>query len=217
MFGFGKKKKNPLPPVELDERHTFATPQPGHYPGAQPIGVPTYATSLTREPFLDIPNQDRILTHWDRPPDGQSDKQWYDDRNADKIRRLHVENTTGKAWGTPQKRKLSDADPKWTPVPPSRVTNYSIPTNGYVYTRPYDQEVERHPRGIHSSMSDMLRTFSIGGMNPVHRGRNTYRVDPPTHDAQSVDLSSPVSGSPTPNIYMSPQVSLVSRSYRLGQ
>lgn len=217
MFGFGKKK-DPPPPVTLDERHTYSTPQAGHYPGAQPIGVPTYATSLAREPFLDIPNQDRILVHWDRPPDGQNDKAWYDDRNADKIHRLRVEQTQGKPWTERVGRKVSDADPRWTPVAPGRGTVASIPTNGYVYTRPFDQEVLRHPQGLHSSMADMLRSYSIGGMNPVHRGRNTYRVDPPTHDAQSVDLASMSSGTPNANIYVSPQYSGgSSRSFRLGQ
>lgn len=218
MFGFGKRKvADPPPPVGLDDLHSYASPPAGHYPSAQPTPAPTYATQLGIQ-FPDIPNQDRILVHWDRPPDGESPDRWYQDRDSDKAHRLKVEQVKGSPFSEIHSTSESAADPRWVPVHPSRITNYLIPTNGYVYQRPYDQDVTHELNGVHFSMADNRRSYAVGGMNPVHRGRNTYRVDPPTLDATMVDLDNSYGYSPPSDIFVSPQATgSVGRSYRLGQ
>lgn len=78
-------------------------------------------------------------------------------------------------------------DPRWVPVPESRLTQRLSPHN-YLFTRPYDQTIARRLNGEHFSMADHRRTYPILGMQPPTRKRNTFRADPPPWDTDLVDM-----------------------------
>ena len=215
MWPFKRKKKDIPPPPDMDELHSYVEPQPGYYPTAQPAGFPTYATTLGPT-FPDIPNQDQILVHWFRPPDGKPPEDWYADRASDLNYRNSVEQINGIPIPTVVQQIPRGDDPRWTPPAVSRVTSFNMPTNGYSMTRPYDQDVAREFNGDHFSMADNIRAYDVGGMNPVKRGRNTYRLTPPTLDATSVDMASLQAPSSNPALYVSPTPAPSNRSYRLG-
>lgn len=215
MWPFKRKKKDVPPPPDMNDLHTYADPEPGYYPTAQPAGYPTYATTLGPT-FPDIPNQDRILVHWLRPPGDEPPEEWYADRASDLNFRNSVEQINGNNITSFVQQIPRGDDPRWIPPAVSRITSYNSPTNGYSMTRPYDQDVARHFDGNHFSMADNLRTYAIGGQTPVKRGRNTYRLTPPTLDATSVDMASLQTPDSQPAIYVSPVPGNSGRSYRLG-
>jgi hypothetical protein len=82
------------------------------------------------------------------------------------------------------------ADPRWVPPPEPRLTNRLSPHN-YVFTRPFDQDIERNFNGIHFSMADHRRKYPVLGMQPPPFRRNTYRADPAPWDTDRTDMPNP--------------------------
>jgi hypothetical protein len=52
----------------------------------------------------------------------------------------------------------------------------------------YDQNWARQLTGRHFSMASNVRAYPIGGQQPIHRLRNTFRLEPPPNDAHWTDL-----------------------------
>lgn len=90
----------------------------------------------------------------------------------------------------------SAPDPRWVPPAEPRVTNRLSPST-WVFTRPFDQTIERRLNGEHFSMADHRRAFPILGMQPPGYKRNTYRTDPIPWDAHRTDMPNQ-EGSVTP-------------------
>ncbi len=88
-------------------------------------------------------------------------------------------------------RRPMAPDPRWVPTPEPRWTNRLSPHN-YVFTRPWDQDIERSYTGAHFSMADHRRTYPILGMAPSPYRRNTYRTDPTPWDTDRTDMPAPV-------------------------
>lgn len=76
-------------------------------------------------------------------------------------------------------------DPRWvatTPIRPQRTPST------YRTVNPFDWQYARQLNGLHFSMASNLRTYAIGGMQPVIARRNTWRMLPPPHDINQTDL-----------------------------
>lgn len=100
---------------------------------------------------------------------------------------------------------------------PKRLTMRKSP-NSWFFWRPFDTDKvakvgARELNGDHFSMADHRRTYPIMGMEPVHRGRNTYRIEPPPWDEELVDGPTNSPGYQVPINYETRTDG--SRSYRL--
>lgn len=84
----------------------------------------------------------------------------------------------------------SAPDPRWIPPDEPRVTSRLSP-HTYVFTRPFDQDIERSFTGHHFSMADHRRRYPILGMATPPYRRNTYRTDPVPWDVGRVDMPAP--------------------------
>lgn len=102
---------------------------------------------------------------------------------------------------------------------PDRMTMRKSPAS-WMMTRPYDQDSNgsrvgaRRLNGDHFSMADHRRNYEIMGMEPVHRSRNTYRLDPVPWDEELVDGPTNSPGYSQPINYETTTTG--TRSYRLS-
>lgn len=210
IWPFSSKRVDPGPPAGLDVHHSFVKPRPGSYPWVGAAANWTEKAGTTE--FPNVGNQQELLVHYDRVPVDEPPAQWWADRNSSRLSRGQVEHLTGHQFGATGGSGLHRApDPRWNPPLPSR----AMPSpSQYRFERPFDQRFPHRFNGVHSSMADMRRTYAIGGMNPVRRGRNTYRLEPPTRDVSAADYPSTTSPDPGPMAYIAP-VSTMGKAYRL--
>lgn len=101
---------------------------------------------------------------------------------------------------------------------PDRMTMRKSPAS-WEMERPFDQDANgskvgtRRLNGDHFSMADHRRNYEIMGMEPVHRSRNTYRLDPTPWDEELVDGPTNSPGYSEPINYETSSTG--TRSYRL--
>lgn len=110
---------------------------------------------------------------------------------TEKILRHGVEYQDGDGMAAlPPGRHVIGPDPRWFPPEEPRPTSRLSP-HTYVFTRPYDQDIERSFTGDHFSMADHRRVYPVLGMQPPPFKRNTYRADPVPWDVGRVDMPAP--------------------------
>lgn len=181
-----------------------------------------------------LANQDALLIHYDiegASDPGQPSRFWTN-RNSSRLSRGMVEKLQAgsnhseaepggngtTAWQVISTTNHEADDPKRTPVPNSRATMSQSPSN-YRFQAPMraGRGDVPHLNGFHFSMADIHRSYPIKGMRPAQRLRNTFRLEPPPRDAQSMDI--PANNPTVPaQVYVSPAANLApsnGRSYRL--
>lgn len=210
ILNFWKPKEVPVPPGAGVGYGEFSTPR-----GKVPIipstgkgtGIDGWAPKLGVT-LPTVPNQDALLIHYDleKPTDPGHPSRFWTNRNAQRLaygaqEKLQAgSNETGSnggyqggdgttAWDTASPREIIADDPKRTPVPNSRPTMTQSPSN-YRFTAPMHagRGDTPHLNGWHFSMADIHRSYPIRGMRPSQRLRNTFRLEPPPRDAQSMDV-----------------------------
>lgn len=201
-----------IPPAGLDDLHSFVKPASGSYPwvGAAPDWSPRAATTE----FPTVAGQQSALVHYDRSPADENPAAYWQARNSSRLARGTVEQLTGHQFDATGGSGLHRApDPRWNPPLPSR----AMPSpSQYRFSRPFDQRFPHRLNGVHSSMADMRRSYAVGGMNPIRRGRNTYRLEPPTRDISSADYPSTTTPESTPMSYVAPVSTFSGSAYRLS-
>lgn len=80
--------------------------------------------------------------------------------------------------------KVRAPDPRW--IPTGSIRPQRAPTS-YRAINPFDWQYARQMNGLHFSMASNLRTYAIGGMQPVTSRRNTFRLIPPPHDVNQTN------------------------------
>lgn len=75
--------------------------------------------------------------------------------------------------------------PGSSPMPAPERPQYTQSTSREVAR--FDWRWAKQLTGRHFSMASNIRAYPIGGMQPVHRSRNTFRLEPPQIDARMVD------------------------------
>lgn len=208
-------KKPTVVMADLDKLHQEAIPHndapiiSAHYGGndgwAAQVGVN----------LPPVANQDRILVHYDRPPADKSGKQYWNDRNASAIERGSVEHYQPDLFKETVGSNPRASDPRLVPIPTSRPTTQMSPSN-FRFTRPFDQNMSRHLNGSHFSMASMHRSYPINQMQAPRRFRNTYRIEPPPLDTNSIDLPNDTTATVPGAIYASPTTSMNRNAFRLG-
>lgn len=124
-----------------------------------------------------------------RPDPTGSPDEFYWGRNSDRLNRGGVELLDGDGWATPAPPVRTFApNPRTQIYAEPRVTSRLAPSS-YSFTRPYDQDVARRLTGVHFSMADHRRTYSVLGMQPSEPRRNTTRSAPAPWDYGSADVS----------------------------
>lgn len=76
--------------------------------------------------------------------------------------------------------------PGTAPMPPPERSQNTQST--FKETARYDQNWGRELTGRHFSMASNIRAYPIGGQQPMHRMRNTFRLEPPPIDTRMTDL-----------------------------
>jgi len=208
MWPLSKKVSTPTQditviPVSLDDAHSTVQPR-NDYPSKNTLG--NWAATYSPE-FPAIPNQDKILVHWYRPPDSGNEQVWWDDVNRDRIDRTTVnEHFETNYW-------QESVDPKYAAHNPwhdniraqLRPTAEQSPSN-FRFVRPfYPGDGYGKSTGIHFSMASNRRAYPVGGMEPIRSFRNTFRLEPTARDAENADLSGVNASNADPMIYVSPQ------------
>lgn len=196
----------PPDPGALAAKHSFVAPSGGY---------PLAPDGWSARPGIDMPvlrNQDRILYHSNQPPPNRPPQPFYEDRSADTLTRHRGEETISSTEVLAHVFQESRApDPRWSPPQVSRLNNR--PTS-YSFVRPFDRMSARKLNGTHFSMAEAIRAYDIGGMRPVTSRRNTWRVQPPPHDMENIDLPSSDRPEASPEVYISPQAPY-GRAFRL--
>lgn len=168
--------------------------------------------------FPSVPMQDKILVHWLRPPGDVNPQAWYDDRNPWALRqRQSIEKQSATPWHIQAQRDNQPApDPRWTPPETVRYTSNMSPTS-YLFTRPYDQDIERENNGVHLSLADNRRAYMLGGSaGTASAWNNSYRLDPPNNDATAVFVGDTVHPDVGAQMVVSRTMDVwAGRSYRL--
>lgn len=208
MWPFTKKQKTTdKPPPNFDDLHRFE-PDQKPYPARTWGWAPHLGVDLP-----DIPNQDAILVHWDRPPADENPQAWWTDRTYDRQRRWASEQLNAHYVDVGEHRQARGDDPRWNPPTHTRPTQTYSPSS-YRFVRTFDPYKRRMFTGISSSMSSNNRSFSVGGMNPIKPWRNTYRLKPANRDATGAEMA--VKSNPMAEVPLtySPGGTF-SRSYRL--
>lgn len=222
---FGKKQPvtDPGPPPGLDVLHDEAIPEGGYpiIPSGFWGGPSGWAAQVET-----IPEIDNVYTHYDQQPADAADggAQYYADRNSDKLARAKQDESysqDGIGWHIEQHENQIALNPYITNLPrPSRVTSYESPSNWRFYAMPDGLfRSKRNLNGMHFSMAQMHRSYPILGMEPAHRFRNTYRIEPPSRDAMNTDMPTGSGTTSVPGaMYASPNLPLspsMGGSYRL--
>lgn len=210
FFGFGKKKVPPAPPGAGIGYGEYTTPR-GQVPIIPSTGMGTGPDGWAPRVGIElpaVPNQDALLIHYDleKPSDPGQPSRFWTNKNSDRLARGSVEklfsgsNDTGSnggfqggngttSWETlPTQEHMAD-DPKRTPVPNTRPTQSQSPSNYRFYAPMRSGKGDLpHLNGNHFSMATIGKTYPIKGMRPAQRLRNTFRLEPPPRDAQSMDV-----------------------------
>lgn len=184
---FGKVQKAPSPPAGLEDRLSY-TRKVGSNGTDAAYWWEGDVPDLDDEYFPTVPEQDKLLVHYDRPPGDENPQTWWEDRTVWQQFQAHnVEKQRGVPWDLDTTKGPEPApDPRWNPPEVKRPTAFLSPTS-YSYTRPYGQEVEHELNGVHFSLADNRRAYVLGGSaGRVNTWNNSYRVDPVTNDATSV-------------------------------
>lgn len=213
--------------MQIMEPPQYAVPQHGAF-SVPPIeaGAPYndefgWGPKLRTSP-TEIPSAQRLQTipRYDYRPDPvRPPEEFWDRYGADDKRRHSVESQQATGWAEkkgvlPTDRRWKE-DPRLTPPAENRVTQQLAP-RGYSFTRPFDQHSARQFNGMHFSMADHRRNYEILGMAPIHRPRNTYRLEPIPWDMDIVDMPPPNNAATTQARLTDVNVPEPSRSYRLG-
>lgn len=212
MWPFKKKQTQVEtgPPPEINELHHFQAPSKNT---RSPNATWGWAAREGVE-VPPIPDQDKILIHWFRPPAAENPVHWYHDRNQGNDVRNSEEHLNAEPHPINEARREIGPDPRWTPPVHTRATQLQSPSS-YSFTRPFDQRTRHRLTGVASSMTSNQRSFSVGGMNPIKGWRNTYRRIPANRDAIAADYAfeqNPVAEVPQ---YFSPNAGLPDRAYRI--
>jgi hypothetical protein len=207
MFGIGKRTGQPPPditlvPVSLDNAHSVVQRR-NDYPSKNTQNA--YTAHDTPE-FPAVPNQDKILTHWYRPPDQGNPQVWWDDNNNDRIDRTNVnEHFQTNNWPEYVDPKYAAHNPWHNDIRGTlRPTAEQSPSN-YRFVRPfYPGDGYAKSTGTHFSMASNRRAYPVNGMQPARSFRNTFRLEPTARDAENMDLSGPNAAVAEPAVYVSP-------------
>lgn len=214
MLGFRRRNRAPNPdlaetrivPVGLDDAHSYVQPGPAPFTEL-PFGKVQYSDGLGKD-LPTIPDQDRILVHYFRPPADRNPQEWYNDRNEDRIYRGTQEHFfTKNIPETAQSQKAEDNP--W--LGPTQTQNYHFNANfmqsNYRFIRPFDQRMERTNTLAQSgSQARVAYPYAVGGMQPQTHLRNTFRLAPSARDIENLDLSDSHVTAVQPAVYISPQV-----------
>lgn len=79
-------------------------------------------------------------------------------------------------------------DPRWTAFKRPALRTQRSPST-YRVSNPFDWQLAHKLSGFHFSMANHIRTYAIGGMQPVLSRRNTFRLMPPPHDVNQANVS----------------------------
>lgn len=225
MWPFPKKQPavDPGPPPGLDTLHDEAIPE-GGYPiipsgfwGGPSGWSPTVET---------IPEIDDVYIHYDAPAADSvgNPNTFWQQRNKSLIDRAaenEDEVNSGKGWYVAQHENQIVQNPYIIALPrPNRVTAYESPSNYRFLAYPDGLfRSKRNLNGMHFSMAQMHRSYPILGMEPAHRFRNTYRIEPPSRDSMNTDLPMGAGTTTVPGaLYNSPDLPIapsMGRTYRL--
>lgn len=170
----------------------FVVPSSGEENGYHDSPSLNYAPRLRSQPGStpDPLRTGETPVHGYRPQADQPPDRWWHilGPGMDILRRHRVETTDGDGWEELKggSGRPAAPNPRATPPPETRPTERMAPVS-YWFTRPFDQHSARRFNGMHFSMADHRRNYSIGGMGTVRTARNTYRIDPPPWDANMGD------------------------------
>lgn len=216
MFGFGKKQPAntdiTVTPVSLDDAHSVAAPV-GGYPAknTQNAWTATYTSELPA-----VPEQDRILVHWYRPPDYGPPQPFWSDANEDKIARGKQESFQTNYWQEQTSSKEVMQNPWLNDIRGLLRPTATQSPSDFRFLRPfYPGDGYGVSTGRHFSMASNRRAYPINGMQPQTRLRNTFRLEPVARDAENTDLSGLNTAAAIPAVYVSPQSSSVGTRWAL--
>ena len=184
---FGKVQRAPEPPAGLEDRLSY-TDKVGSNGTDAAYWWEGDVPDLGDDYFPSVPDQDKILVHYDRPPADQNPQDWWDDRNIwAKQQRDSIEKQDGKPEKAEGGRTTQYADdPRWNPPEVKRWTAFLNPM-GYSFLRPFGQDTEKELNGVHWSLADNRRAYILGGsVGQMNAWNNSYRIDPVTNDATAV-------------------------------
>lgn len=183
--------------------------------------VPTVPANDTWSPTLGVnhPTHSQVIADanidLNRPRGNEAPQRFFDRFFGENLARHRAQETVIVAdEGMPQAQGQHVVAPHPESIRPrsGRYTEGLAPSI-YLFQRPFDQKVARRNTGDHFSMASNKRTYEIFGMAPVTKRRNTFRIDPPPHDIDIVDMPA-VDMTPPNQVYTSPDVPR-GRSWRL--
>lgn len=159
----------------------------------------------------------------DGPTGGTPPRRYWRKRDADEAQRESVTELDANGWEITKNQYHVGRNPRETPPPETRWTEKLSPAN-WSFTRPFDRNSKgngaRSLNGMHFSMADHRRDYTIGGMRPWRQSRNTYRMDPSPWDADMYDVppteTQNVTNQARYQAPSGPQEYGPTRSYRLG-
>lgn len=211
---FGKVQRAPQPPAGLEDFAHFTTE-----PGSNGTDAAYYwqgdVPDLGDDYFPSVPDQDKLLVHWERPPADENPQTWYDDKDTwAKQQRESIEHQSATPWtqsDTGKSVRMAD-NPNWVPPDVKRPTAFESPTS-YSFTRPFGQDTEHELNGVHFSLADNRRAYLLGGsVGRVNSWNNSYRIDPVTNDASAVFVGDTVANDVNTTVLYTDQIAGVSHS-----
>lgn len=214
--GLFKKKAPPLPPGAGIGKSDYTTAK-GHVPIVPSTGKGTGIDGWSPHLATTLPtlkNQDDLLIHFDleKPADPGHPSPFWQKRNAYRIKsgeQFEHWQTGGQGNGLDSWQEKTGTyqptiDPKLHPVLPSRPTAYQSPSSFRFFAPMRSGRGDTpHLNGFHFSMASNRRSYPIRGMRPAMQFRNTFRLEPPPRDAQSMDVPSESPSVPG-NTYVTP-------------
>jgi len=214
---FGGKVREAPPPPGVQDNLSFAD-EPGAGGTDAAFWQPEDTPDLADDYFPTVPEQDKILVHYFRPPADVNPQEWYDDRDPwAKTQRTKIEEQDAIPPEIKQTRDNQAApDPRWVPPPTERVTS-SISPSSYRFMRPFDQVTEHELNGLHLSMANNKRSYLVGGQAGLAQNwNNSYRLDPPNNDATATFVGDTITNLEGEQILLSRTLDVWSnQSYRL--
>lgn len=151
----------------------------------------TFAPRLGSDGLGSVPDPsrlDRTVRH-DSRANLRNPWKWWEKKTGDNNdRHAAAEEVDADGFTVRQSVTHFAADPRWDVSDNPRPTGRMSP-HTYSFMRPFDQSYSRKLTGEHLSMADHRRSYDVNqfGMEPVSRGRNTYRIEPKPWDNDIVD------------------------------
>jgi hypothetical protein len=176
MAFFGLFGKKPDPEPEVREYDKLAVPDP-----EQPEGKAPYIEAWTgyAPKRLQVPPSEMHTA-------GREPRQVKGDYPASEMEMVEEAH-----WKTApdaiQDVKEFAPDPRWAALKRPALRVQRAPTT-YRVTNPFDWQLAHNLNGFHFSMANHIRTYAIGGMEPVLTRRNTFRLMPPPHDVNQTNV-----------------------------